>query len=204
MDHGNIPIDHRAILELIEKQTSVLDLGCGRGELMDILIKEKGCRCQGIEIDENAVYECVARGLSVLHGDIDSGLSEYADNSFDYVVLNQSLQQLRHFDSVFKDALRVGRRVIVGLPNFAHYKTRLQLFFGGKAPVTPSLPYNWFDSPNVHFLSILDFRDYCKSRDARITHSIYLGEKMRILLLPNLLANVAIFLLKAGTVLESG
>ncbi|MFA4984478.1 MAG: methionine biosynthesis protein MetW [Candidatus Omnitrophota bacterium] len=195
MDYRGIPIDHRAILELIRGQASVLDLGCGRGELMGILIKEKDCRCQGIEIDENAVYECVARGLSVLHGDIDSGLSEYADKSFDYVVLNQSLQQLRHFDSVFKDALRVGRRVIVGLPNFAHYKARLQLFFGGKAPVTPSLPYNWFESPNVHFLSISDFRNYCKSRDARIIRSICLGERWRVLLLPNLLANLAIFLL---------
>ena len=195
MDYRDIPIDHRAILELIKRQASVLDLGCGRGELMGILIKEKDCRCQGIEIDENAVYECVARGLNVLHGDIDSGLSEYADKSFDYVVLNQSLQQLRHFDSVFKDALRVGRRVIVGLPNFAHYKARLQLFFGGKAPVTASLPYNWFESPNVHFLSISDFRNYCKSRDARIIRSICLGERWRVLLLPNLLANLAIFLL---------
>lgn len=202
MNYGGIPIDHRAILELIKRQASVLDLGCGRGELMGALIKEKDCRCQGIEIDENAVYECVARGLNVLHGDIDSGLSEYADKSFDYVVLNQSLQQLRHFDSVFKDALRVGRRVIVGLPNFAHYKARLQLFFGGKAPVTASLPYDWFESPNVHFLSISDFRNYCKSRDARIIRSICLGEKRRVLLLPNLLANVGIFLLEEGRFLS--
>ena len=107
---------------------------------------------QGLEIDEQAIYKCVARGLNVLHGDLDSGLSEYLDYSFDYVILNQCLQQLRHVETVFTDSLRVGKKVIVGFPNFAHFTARLQLGFKGRAPVTPALPYAWFDTPNLHFL----------------------------------------------------
>jgi methionine biosynthesis protein MetW len=129
-------IDHRIILELIEPRSTVLDLGCGTGELLELLIKERNIKGQGIEIDEQAIYQCVARGVNVFHGDIDSGLSEFNDKSFDYLILNQSLQQIRHVDPVLKDALRVGRRVIVGFPNFAYYRARLQMVFGGKAPMT--------------------------------------------------------------------
>jgi len=173
----------------------VLDLGCGIGELLYILIKEKNVQGQGIEIDEQAIYQCVAKGLNVLHGDIDTGLSEYRDKSFDYVILNQSLQQVTHFETVLTEALRVGKKIIVGFPNFAYYKARIQLFFQGKAPMTPSLPYAWHDSPNVHFLSIADFIDYCQARKLTIEQSIYLGEKARIFLFPNLFANIGIFLL---------
>ena len=126
-----VRLDHRAIAELIQPQSTVLDLGCGTGGLLYLLIREKRVRGQGIEIDEQAIYKCVARGLNVLHGDLDSGLSEYLDYSFDYVILNQCLQQLRHVETVFTDSLRVGKKVIVGFPNFAHYTARLQLASGG-------------------------------------------------------------------------
>lgn len=99
-------------------------------------------RGQGVEIDEQAIYKCVAKGLNVLHGDLDSGLSDYLDNSFDYVILNQCLQQVRHVETIFKDSLRVGKRVVVGFPNFAHYTARLQLGLKGRAPVTASFPTN--------------------------------------------------------------
>ena len=191
----NIRLDHQLILDLISPGSSVLDLGCGIGELLYILIKEKNVQGQGIEIDEQAIYQCVAKGLNVLHGDIDTGLSEYRDKSFDYVILNQSLQQVTHFETVLTEALRVGKKIIVGFPNFAYYKARIQLFFQGKAPMTPSLPYAWHDSPNVHFLSIADFIDYCQARKLTIEQSIYLGEKARIFLFPNLFANIGIFLL---------
>jgi len=190
-----ISIDHKVILDFVRANSSVLDLGCGNGDLLALLAAKKNCLVQGIEIDEQAIYECVAKGLNVLHGDIDSGLSEYSDKSFDYVVLNQSLQQLKHFDTVLKDALRVGKKVIVGLPNFAYYKARLQLFFLGRAPVTPSLPYSWFDSPNVHFLSMTDFLRYCKSRNAKVEAKVFLGEKRRVPIFPNLFANCGIFLI---------
>jgi methionine biosynthesis protein MetW len=195
MMDAKIRIDHKIILDFTDAGSSVLDLGCGNGDLLALLAAKKSCRVQGIEIDEQAIYECVAKGLNVLHGDIDSGLSEYSDKSFDYVVLNQSLQQLKHFDTVLKDALRVGKKVIVGLPNFAYYKARLQLFFLGRAPVTPSLPYSWYDSPNVHFLSMTDFLRYCKLRDAKVEAKVFLGEKRRVRTLPNLFANSGIFLI---------
>ena len=195
MKYDDIRLDHRVILSFIEPRSSVLDLGCGTGELLYILIKEKNVRCQGIEIDEQAIYKCVAKGLNVFHGDVDSGLSEYKDKSFDYVILNQSLQQIRHVDTVLKDALRVGKKVIVGFPNFAHYKARIQMFFNGRAPVTGALPYQWYETPNLHFLSISDFINYCRLKKFRIEQSVYLGEKRRVPLLPNLLAQTGIFLI---------
>jgi len=192
-----VRLDHRIISELVRPQSSVLDLGCGEGELLALLVREKGVRGQGIEIDEQAIYKCVARGLNVLHGDIDSGLSEYLDQAFDYVILNQSVQQVRHVETVFMDSLRVGKKVIVGFPNFAHYGARLQLCFKGRAPVTPSLPYAWYETPNLHFLSISDFYDYCREKRITIERSEFLGGKGRVHLLPNVFAETGIFLISS-------
>jgi methionine biosynthesis protein MetW len=188
-------LDHRIIAELIAPGSSVLDLGCGAGELLYMLIKDKGIRGQGIELDEQAIYACVAKGLNVIHGDIDSGLSEYPDRSFDYVILNQSLQQIRHVEPVVEDSLRVGKKVVVGFPNFAHYRARLQIFLKGRAPVTPSLPFQWYETPNLHFLSISDFFDFCKSKEIRIDRSGYIGDTGRISRMPNLFALTGIFLI---------
>jgi methionine biosynthesis protein MetW len=189
---------HRAILQWIREGSSVLDLGCGDGELLSLLVREKGVRAQGIEIDEQAIYQCVAKGLSVFHEDIDEGLSGYADKAFDYVILNQSLQQVKKPDPVVKEALRVGREVIIGFPNFAHYQARLQIFFKGKTPVTPSLPYEWYDTPNLHFLSISDFIEYCRRRDIRIKRSIRIGKNRIVKLFPNLFGMIGIFLVSNG------
>ena len=187
--------DHRIIAELIVPGSSVLDLGCGAGELLYMLIKDTGARGQGIEIDEQAIYTCVARGLSVYHGDIDSGLSEYPDRSFDYVTLNQSLQQVRHVEQVLRDCLRVGKKVIVGFPNFAHYRTRLQLFLRGRAPVTDSLPYQWYETPNLHFLSISDFFVFCRDKGITVEHCEYIGDRGRLSRFPNIFAQTAIFVI---------
>ena len=187
-------LDHRVIADFVDPHSSVLDLGCGEGELLHYLVKEKGVRGQGIEIDEQAIYKCVAKGVNVLHGDLDTGLSEYLDNSFDYVVLNQSLQQIRNVETVLSDSVRVGKKMIVGFPNFANIGARLQLFFGGRAPVTPSLPYQWYETPNLHFLSILDFYDYCGDKKLKIERSAFLGEKGQVRLFPNLFAGTGIFL----------
>ena len=191
-------LEHRAILRWVKPGSSVLDLGCGDGELLTLLVRERNVKAQGIEIDEQAIYRCVAKGLSVFHEDIDHGLSDYADQSFDYVILNQSFQQVKSADLVLKEALRVGRNVIVGFPNFAHYQARLQIFFRGKTPVTPSLPYEWHDTPNLHFLSISDFIEYCRQRNIKLEKAVFVGRRRRIKIFPNLFALTGIFLISNG------
>jgi methionine biosynthesis protein MetW len=188
-------LDYRVIADWIRPGTSVLDLGCGDGELLSILVKEKAVRANGIEIDEQAIYKCVEKGLSVFHEDIEQGLSGYPDESFDYVIMNGSLQQVKKPDVVFKEALRVGKRLIVGFPNFSHISSRLQMLFSGRVPVTPSLPYQWYDTPNLHFLSISDFRDYCRLRGLKIEAAAFLSKDRRVGLLPNLFAEQGLFLL---------
>jgi len=192
---SNPSLDHKAILGWIREGASVLDLGCGDGELLALLVRERHVKAQGIEIDEQAIYQCVAKGLSVFHEDIDHGLSDYADQSFDYVILNQSFQQVKKPDIVLREALRVGREVIVGFPHFAHYKARLQIFFRGRTPVTPSLPYEWHDTPNLHFLSISDFIGYCHQRNIKMERAAFAGKKRRIRIRPNLFGLTGIFLI---------
>jgi methionine biosynthesis protein MetW len=159
------------------------------------LLKEKKAQVQGIEISDQAVHHCVAAGLSVFQEDIDTGLSEYANKSFDYVVLNQTFQQVKKPDYVLTEALRVGQCVIVGFPNFCNIKDRFQIFFRGKVPVTPSLPYMWYDTPNLHFLSIADFIEFCKKKEIKIERSAYITKNKIVRFLPNLFGEIGLFLL---------
>lgn len=186
--------DHRLILEWVESGSSVLDLGCGDGELLYHLVKEKGVKGQGVEIDEQAIYKCVAKGLNVFHDDIEGGLTDYQDGAFDYAVLDQTFQQIQHVDRALDNALRVGKRVIVGFPNFAYYKSRFQTFFAGRTPVTQALPYMWYETPNLHSVSILDFADYCRAKNVVIERTAYLDGNRRVRFFPNLFAQVGIFL----------
>lgn len=195
MEQGEIRLDHKVILGMVTEGTSVLDLGCGEGGLLCLLEKEKRVTGQGIEFSEQAIYSCVEKGLSVYHGDIDTGLSEYGDGSFDYVILNESLQQVWKPGDVLNEALRVGRKVIVGFPNFAHYSVRLQVFFRGRTPVTPSLPYMWYNTPNVHFISIRDFEDYCKKSGVSVLESVFIRKDRVTRIMPNLLADIGIFMI---------
>jgi methionine biosynthesis protein MetW len=195
MRFDTIRPDYRMILQIIEPATKVLDLGCGDGDLLFFLAKEKNAKVQGIELSEEAIYKCVAKGLSVFHSDIDSGLSEYPDRSFDYVILNQTMQQVKKIDFVIQEALRVGDKVIVGIPNFAYWKARLMLFFKGRAPITPSLPYHWYDTPNLRFLSINDFKEYCRDKRINILAARYVGFSRAVFLFPNLCALNAVFVL---------
>jgi methionine biosynthesis protein MetW len=188
--------EYKVIVSLVTSAASVLDLGCGDGELLSKLRKEKNVvKAQGIEIDEQAIYRCVARGLSVFHGDIDSGLAEYDDKSFDFVILNQSFQQVKKPDTVLGEALRVGQKVIVGFPNFAYITARYHLAVKGIAPITRSLPYEWFNTPNIHFLSIADFINYCHKRNITIEKAAYVGNNRPVKICPNLFALVGIFLI---------
>jgi methionine biosynthesis protein MetW len=190
--------EHRLILDLVRPGSSILDLGCGDGDLLSLLVLEKKARAQGLELDEQAIYKCVARGLSVFHGDIDTGLSEYGDRSFDYVIFDQSLQQVRHPGPALTEALRVGREVIVAFPNFAYWPARTRMFFSGRTPVTRALPYEWHDSPNLHFLGIADFQDYCRDHRISIRDQVYLRNAGITRVLPNLLAEIGIFLIAEG------
>ena len=188
-------LEYRVIADLVPQGASVLDLGCGNGDLMHVLATRRAAKVQGIEIDEQEIYRCVAKGLSVFHGDLDTGLVDFSDRSFDLVILDQTLQQLKKPDDVLADALRVGRKVIVGFPNFAHYSARLQMLLRGRSPVTPFLPYEWHDTPNLRFFSTLDFVHYCRERKITIEKAVHLSAARVVRFLPNLTAQVGIFLI---------
>ncbi len=170
-----------------------MDLGCGNGDLLAILVREKNALVQGIELSDDEMHKCVERGLTVLQGDIESGLVDYPDQSFDYVILNQIMQEIKKADFVIQESLRVGRRVIVGFPNFAHFKARMTLFWHGKTPINEALPYYWFETPNIRFLTIRDFIDYCRTKNIHIEQQYYLGKVKPVRILPNLFAQNAIF-----------
>jgi methionine biosynthesis protein MetW len=190
-------LEYQVIVDCIKQNSTVLDLGCGTGELMELLIKEKQVQAQGIEIDQQSIGECVAKGLSVFQQDIDSGLSEYGDQVFDYVILSQTLQQVKKPDFVLKEAIRVGKQVIVSFPNFVYYPARFQIFFKGKVPITASLPHEWYQTPNLHFLSINDFKKYCNQRKIIIKNAVYLRKNKRATVFPNFFAELGIFLLSS-------
>jgi methionine biosynthesis protein MetW len=187
--------DHQIILQIISDGAHVLDLGCGNGELLSLLRSEKNALVQGIELDDDQMHQCIEHGLTVLQGDIESGLVDYPDQSFDYVILNQSMQEIKKADFVIQESLRVGRWVIVGFPNFAHLRARLTLFLRGKTPINKALPYYWFETPNIRFLTIYDFTDYCRKKNINIEQSYYLGKSKQVYILPNLLALNAVFVI---------
>lgn len=183
------------IVDWVKENSTVLDLGCGDGTLLALLISEKNVKGQGTEIDEQAIYKCVEKGLSVYHEDIETGLPNYESNTFDYVIMSGSLQQVKRPDIVINEALRVGKHLVVSFPNFAYHGVRFQILLHGKVPVTPSLPYEWYNSPNAHFLSILDFVNYCKLRSIKIGEAAYVNSERRVNVIPNFFAELGIFLL---------
>ena len=188
------PIEHKVITSWITSGASVLDLGCGDGELLSLLIETKQVHAQGVELSEQAISNCVTAGLSVFQQDIDTGLTDYAEKSFDYVILNQTLQQVKKPDFAIKEALRVGKKVIMGFPNFCYITDRFQIFFRGKVPVSASLPYEWYDTPNLHFLSIADFKEYCKRNLVTVESSVFISKNRKVRFLPNLFGEVGLFL----------
>ena len=189
----DLRLDHKVIGNMVKTGAMVLDVGCGDGDLLEYLVLKKGVTGSGVEISEEAIYSCVEKGLSVSHGDIDSGLKEYPDGLFDYVIFNQTMQQVHKPKEAISEALRIGKKVIIGFPNFCYITARLQLFFSGHVPVTLSLPYSWYDTPNLHFLSIKDFRRFCPEQGIIVEKSVFLSEKRTVKFLPNLFALNAIF-----------
>ncbi|MGH9722594.1 MAG: methionine biosynthesis protein MetW [Bryobacteraceae bacterium] len=188
--------DYAIIGEIVEPNTRVLDLGCGDGELLDWLAQNKGVDARGVEISAAKVQRAIARGVSVYQGDIDEGLADYPDHAFDYVILSQTLQETRTPLKVIKEMLRVGRRAIVAFPNFGHWSVRLSMLFAGRAPKTKLFPHSWYDSPNIHFLSVEDFELLAAEQGMHIERRFCLAGRRRVTLLPNLLAEVAVFLVR--------
>jgi homoserine O-acetyltransferase len=188
-------VDYELIESLIEAGGTVLDVGCGDGELLANLAVDKSIKGEGIELRQELVLACVNRGLAVIQRDIERGLAGYADKSFDYVILSQTVQTLKDPEKVFTELLRVGRKVIVSFPNFAHWWCRVQLLLKGKAPVTKQLPFAWHDSANIHFLSLKDFDEFCEKLGVRIEKKIPLikTRTRAVRLAPNLFAEQVIY-----------
>ena len=191
----NIRLDHRVIIDMVEPSSKVLDLGCGDGELLSLLIDKKDCRGTGIELEEQSLYQCFERGLSVSQGDLSTGLDDYNPQSFDYVILNESLQQVLNPVNTILAALRVGKKVVVGVPNFCHFLARLQIFFRGQVPVTEELPYEWYNTPNLRFFSLKDFQTFCRNNRINILDLQAIDYKKVVTLFPNLFARIGIYVL---------
>jgi len=193
--------DLQIIASLVADGSRVLDLGSGKGDLLQHLRERKGVEGFGIEIDEHEVIACVEKGLSVLHGDINTETLDFADAGFDYVILSQTLQQVYHPEKVINEMLRIGRTGIVSFPCFNHFAIRLQLLARGRAPMTRELPYEWYDSPNIRVITLRDFRTFCSRQGIRILKEVAISTHHRdetgrvVRFLPDWLAKYGIFAL---------
>jgi methionine biosynthesis protein MetW len=165
--------DHLLVAQMVERGSKVLDVGCGEGDLLQLL-ETRGIDGRGIEISREGVNRCVARGLAVVQGDADTDLDAYPDDSFDYVILSQTLQATRQPRVVLENLLRIGRRAIVSFPNFGFWKMRLQLLIGGQMPRTDNLPATWYDTPNIHFCTIKDFVQLCDEISVKMERAVAL------------------------------
>lgn len=171
--HG-LRLNYSIITEIVNKGAKVLDLGCGDGDLLAKLVSEKGVKGIGVEINQESVISSLEKGLSVIQGDIDEGLKGFQDKEYDWVILNQTLQSTEKPDYVVDEMLRVGKKVVVSFPNFAYWKVRFYLFFTGHMPKSKILPFEWYDTPNIHLLTINDFYEFCKKHDIKILKSIFM------------------------------
>lgn len=188
--------DYALISELIPRGARVLDLGCGDGALLAWLKEHKQVAGRGVERQRALVQAAVARGVTVYQGDIEQSLPDYPGAAFDYVILSQTLQEAQRPLAVLEQMLRVGRHAIVAFPNFGHWRVRLAHLTSGRAPRTPLFPHNWYESPNIHFLTVQDFEEFIREQGWKIERRLFLAGDRRIELFPNLLAEIAVYLFR--------
>ena len=194
--------EYKIITDIIEENKKVLDVGCDDGSLIEYLKKNKNVNIRGIEISKEKVQICIAKGLTVIEGNAEFDLKQFPDNSFDYVVLGQTLQAFVNPEKVIKELLRVGKKAIVTIPNFGHWKVRLDLLISGKMPVTKTLPNNWYNTPNIHMCTIKDFVNFSKTINFKIFKSLALTNKNVSIInnfnlsFKNMFAELGIFLIE--------
>ena len=194
--------EFKVISELVDEKSRVLDVGCGDGILMEYLSKNKVVDVRGLEISKEKVKKCLSNGLAVIEGNAEYDLKQFPDLSFDYVILSQTLQAFMSPENVIKDLLRVGKKVIVTIPNFGHWKIRVDLLFKGEMPITKNLPYEWYNTPNLHMCTIQDFYNFCNNKGINIFKTISLNGQKTSKITPlnlkykNLISELGIFLLE--------
>ncbi len=188
--------DYAIIGDIIQPNTTVLDLGCGDGALLQWLAQKKQVDARGVEISSELVQRAIGRGVSVYQGNIDDGLADYPSSAFDYVILSQTLQETRQPRRVLNEMLRVGRRAIVAFPNFGHWRMRVSMLMSGRAPRTRLFPHAWYESPNIHFLTVQDFEDLAMLEELMVERKYFLSGHRKVKLFPNILAEVAVYLVR--------
>ena len=194
--------EFQIITQLINKQSRVLDVGCGDGGLMQYLKENKNVDIRGLEISKANVRKCISKGLTTIEGDAEKDLIQFPNKSFDYVILSQTLQAFLNPQLVINELLRVGKQAIVTIPNFGYWKIRLHLLLKGTMPVTKTLPNEWYDTPNLHMCTIKDFVEFCKRNEFKLNKSLALNEnkfsniKVSNLNIKNLTSDLGIFVLE--------
>jgi methionine biosynthesis protein MetW len=194
----NIRFDLEIVASLIKEKSKVLDIGCGDGSLLQYLKANKQVEGRGLEIVQSDVSKALAKGISVMQGDAENDLVYYPDNSFDYAILSQTLQATKNPDEIMRQMLRIAKFAVISLPNFAHYKNRLYLGLFGKMPVSKTLPYQWYNTPNIHFCSIKDFEELCVKMNFTVQNRIYLTNKRKLdnnKIFANFFAEYGVFLI---------
>jgi methionine biosynthesis protein MetW len=206
----HIRYDLEIIASLIKPKSKVLDIGCGNGELLEFLQKNKNVDGRGLEISQLQVSQCLMRGLSVIQGNAENDLSFYPNRSFDYAVLSQTIQATHNPKKILEEMLRIAEFAIISLPNFAHIKNRLHLLFRGTMPVNKNIPFEWYETPNIHFCSIKDFEKLCRKLNFAIKQKVFLTSKHQLIsffgheIIANFLAEYGIFLITKNEFAATG